>query len=215
MGFEENVFINCPFDEAFYPLLRPLLFTVIYAGLNPRLALERLNSGEPRFQKILRLIDESQYAIHDLSRIKARKAGDLFRLNMPFELGLDVGCREFAGDHRSEKKCLILEAKRHRYQAAISDLSNSDIEVHKNKPDRVVVVVRNWLHSEANVSIAGPTQVWNDFNEFMAADYDDLLVKGFSEIDIRQLPMNELIDHMRTWVRANTTTAKRPTNVST
>jgi hypothetical protein len=201
MGFEDNVFINCPFDDAFYPLLRPLVFTVIYAGLNPCLASGKLNSGEPRFQKIVRLIGESQYAIHDLSRIKARKAGELFRLNMPFELGLDVGCREFAADNRSRKKCLILETKRYRYQAAISDLSNSDIEAHKNKPERIVVAVRNWLHSEANASMAGPTQVWNDFNDFMAADYDDLLSKGFSKNDIRQLPMGELMDHMRAWIQ--------------
>ena len=33
MPFERNVFVNCPFDEAYYPLLRPLLFTIIYVDL--------------------------------------------------------------------------------------------------------------------------------------------------------------------------------------
>src|SRR5258706_1268554 len=95
MAFEESVFINCPFDEEYFPLLRPLLFTVIYLGLTPRIALERKNSGEARFEKICELIRESKYAIHDLSRMKAKKAGDLFRLNMPFELVLDAGCSKF------------------------------------------------------------------------------------------------------------------------
>jgi hypothetical protein len=27
--------------------------------------------------------------------LKARKAGELFRLNMPLELGLDIGCKRF------------------------------------------------------------------------------------------------------------------------
>ena len=40
MAFAKNVFVNCPFDRDFYPLLRPLLFTIIYLGLKPRIALE-------------------------------------------------------------------------------------------------------------------------------------------------------------------------------
>ena len=27
MAFDRNVFINCPFDDGYRPLLRPLLFT--------------------------------------------------------------------------------------------------------------------------------------------------------------------------------------------
>ena len=80
MGFDENVFINCPFDEAFYPLLRPLLFTVIYVGLNPRISLESMDSGQPRIQKIVSLIEESKYGIHDLSRIKAHKGRESRRI---------------------------------------------------------------------------------------------------------------------------------------
>jgi hypothetical protein len=213
VGFDENVFINCPYDDAFYPLLRPMLFTVIYAGLTPRLALEQLNSGEPRFQKIIRLIEESKYAIHDISRIKAKKRGELFRFNMPFELGLDVGCRAFSSDHRSEKRCLILEAKRYRYQAALSDLSNSDIEAHKNKPTQVVIAVRNWLRTEVGVNIAGPTQVWTDFYQFMTDDYDDLSSKGFSNRDIQELPVSELVEHMSDWIRVHAVSGK-PVGVS-
>jgi len=31
-SYEWNVFINCPFDKEYFPLLRPLLFTIIYLG---------------------------------------------------------------------------------------------------------------------------------------------------------------------------------------
>ena len=55
MGFSDNVFVNCPFDEEYLPLLRQLLFTIIYLGLKPRIALEELDSGAPRIQKIIGL----------------------------------------------------------------------------------------------------------------------------------------------------------------
>ena len=103
MAFEDNVFVNCPFDTGYYPLLRPILFTVIYLKLKPRIALERADSGEPRIKKIMELIGESKYGIHDLSRIKAINAGEIFRLNMPFELGVDVGCRAFGTEEQKQK----------------------------------------------------------------------------------------------------------------
>ena len=87
-NYEKNVFINCPFDEEYLSLLRPILFTIIYLGFIPRVPLESFDSGEPRFNKICELIKQSRYGIHDLSRIKARKKGEYFRFNMPFELGL-------------------------------------------------------------------------------------------------------------------------------
>lgn len=78
-SFDRNVFINFPFDEEYLPLLRALLFTILYLGLNPRIALESLDSGRPRIEKVVRLIKESRYAIHDLSRLRAREAGEYSR----------------------------------------------------------------------------------------------------------------------------------------
>ena len=99
MGFEKNVFINCPFDDEYKGLLRALLFSIIDMGFEPRIALESLNSGEARIEKIIKIIQQSQFAIHDLSRIKSKGAGEFYRMNMPFELGLDIeigraSCRE-------------------------------------------------------------------------------------------------------------------------
>lgn len=203
-AFDSNVFINCPYDESFYPLLRPLIFTVIYAGLVPRLALERMDSGEPRIRKIEKLIRESRFAIHDLSRIQAQKQGEFFRLNMPFELGLDVGCRLFGDASQSKKCCLILETERYRYQAAISDLSNSDIRAHGDDPEELVAAVRDWLNCEAAADLPGPSRIWDAFNEFMADDYDNLIAAGYSDKDIRRLPIVELMGRMRPWVATNT-----------
>ena len=50
-SFDKNVFINCPFDEEYYPLLCPLLFTVLRLGFNPRIALERSDSSSPSLRR--------------------------------------------------------------------------------------------------------------------------------------------------------------------
>jgi len=196
MTFEKNVFVNCPFDDKYLPLLRPLLFTITYLGFRPRIALESLDSGEARIRKIVSLIEESKYAIHDLSRLRSEKRGEYYRLNMPFELGLDVGCRTFKGGVHSQKKCLILEAERYRYQAAISDLSNSDIGVHSNNPLEITSQVRNWLNNAANLRADGATKIWGHFTDFMADNYDALKTRGFSDKEIEKLEIGELTDCM-------------------
>lgn len=203
MPFHRNVFINCPFDEEYLPLLRPLLFTVFYVGLNPRITLESLDSGRPRIDKIVRLITQSRYAVHDLSRLQAREAGEYFRLNMPFELGIDVGCRLFRAGCKG-KRCLILETERYRYQAAISDLSNSDIAVHGNDPQTLVLCVRNWLSNQANLHPPGPSRVWGAFFELMGDNCDALRSPGFSsqDIEIEHLPFDELIARKEITVRS-------------
>ena len=134
MPFATNVFVNCPFDAAYRPLLRAILFAVIDLGMTPRIASERLDSGETRISKIMAMIRESRFGIHDLSRLKSSGEGEFFRLNMPFELGLDIGCRAYGSGNLTTKRCLILETDPYRYQAAISDLSNSDIEPHGDDP---------------------------------------------------------------------------------
>jgi hypothetical protein len=90
-GLERSVFINCPFDAEYIPLLRALLFTLTFCGLRPRIASERHDSAEVRISKILAMMRECKYSIHDLSRMEASASHP--RFNMPFELGLDIGMR--------------------------------------------------------------------------------------------------------------------------
>lgn len=203
MGFETNVFVNCPFDDAYLPILRPILFCVIALGMDPRIALERMDSGEPRVEKIVGLIRDSKFGIHDLSRLKADHKGQLFRLNMPFELGLDAGCRTFGSGPHTEKRCLILEAERFRYQAAISDISGSDIAVHGNRPVEALTQVRNWLSVAADLKAPGPTKLWNHFNDFNAIHFRDLADRGYSPKDAKRQPISELLPAMKAWAGLN------------
>jgi hypothetical protein len=199
MAFERSVFINCPFDETYAPILRPILFCILYLGFEPRIAVERLDGGEPRIEKLLELIEDSKFAIHDLSRLKAKRAGEFFRLNMPLELGLDIGCKRFKVGQWQDKKCLILETEKYRYQAALSDLSNSDIEAHGDDPVEALTIVRNWLNNEATLHAQGPTFVWGRFTDFIAETDDVLLGRGYSRRDIDRLPMAEWMQQMRAW----------------
>jgi hypothetical protein len=203
MPFERNVFVNCPFDEAFFPLLRPLLFTIIFLGFKPRIALEASDAGQGRLDKILTLVRESKFGIHDLSRCEAAKAGELYRLNMPFELGLDFGCRTYGRGQLREKKSLVLESQLFRYKAALSDLSGADIEAHQDDPYKVVAAIRNWLRNVAVANAAGAAKIWSAFNDFMAKNYDDLIGEGFSPADVEALPVFELIERMEAWVEEN------------
>jgi hypothetical protein len=206
--FELNVFINCPFDEEYKSLLRPLLFTVVYLGCNPRLASERLNSAENRVDKICELIYESKYGIHDLSRLKSDEVDEIYRLNMPFELGVDYGTREHGSEEMETKKCLILEENPYEYKKALSDLSGVDIKNHNNEADEIVRSVRDWFYETAGFDEADyPKVIWNQFNDFTADLFEDRLTEDIPEEDvvedIERMPVSEYIDSVKEWVSEN------------
>lgn len=204
MSFEKNVFVNCPFDEAYMPLLRPVLFVILDLGMKPKIALESLNSGRSRIDKILTLIRESKYGIHDLSRLQAEKAGEFYRLNMPFELGVDVGCQLFGDGELRQKRCLILEKEKYRYQAAISDLANSDIVAHADSPEMAARHVRNWLNNEAKLRAPGATRIWGRFIDFMTDNFKRLIdQQHYSPEEANNLTIPELLHDMEEWTKLN------------
>lgn len=138
------VFINCPFDDGFKPILRAMVFTIIASGYHPRCALDATDGAEIRVGKIATMIGECDWGIHDLSRIEVDPGG-VPRFNMPMELGLHLGARLLGEGRHRRKRALILDAEAHRYDAALSDISGQDIESHGNDPDQAIRCVRNWL----------------------------------------------------------------------
>lgn len=199
-NFSKNVFINCPFDTDYIPLLRPLLFTILYLGYHPRIASERSDSGEARLQKICQLIEESRIGIHDLSRIRSARREEYYRLNMPFELGIDIGCRKYKGGQATQKKCLILEKEKYRYQKALSDMSGSDIKSHNNNPEEIVRQIRNWFVENESHCANSPTRIWEHFNEFMADFYRERKEAGFTDKDLEMMPIPEYVQFINRWL---------------
>lgn len=199
--FDNCVFINCPFDADFDAMLQAMLFCIVFLGLVPRLARERNDSGEYRLEKIKDLIERSKYSIHDLSRCQATKKGEHYRLNMPFELGIDYGCRQYGGGKHSTKKILILEEKRFRYQAAISDLSGCDIEFHSGSFEIAIRKIRNWLASNGAITDPpGAAKIRDAYYDFQDWYFQKQEAAGFSKDDILDYSTPELLAAMSEWV---------------
>lgn len=203
--FERNVFINCPFDQEYLELLRPLLFTIVSFGYSPRIATERSDSGESRLGKICELVKASKYSIHDLSRVKALKAGELQRMNMPFELGVDYGTRLHGSGRMRTKKFLILEKNRYEIKKALSDISGFDIKHHNDHPPRLVRVTREWFVETVGLrGLPGWKTMWSRFTtEFAFVFYRERLAEGFTDDELNWMPIPEYVTFLKKWVSKN------------
>lgn len=49
-NYDQNVFINCPFDDPYKPLFDAIIFTVYDMGFKPKCAKDVSNAGQPRFK---------------------------------------------------------------------------------------------------------------------------------------------------------------------
>jgi hypothetical protein len=195
----KNVFINCPFDNQYFPLLKALLFTIIYSGLKPLIS-ETSDSGEIRLHKIKDLMLDAQYSIHDLSRIEPLKDGDLPRFNMPFECGIDFGIK-LSNPGQGGKRFLILEKEQYRYQKVISDISGNDIKSHRNEPELLIKAVRDWF-KPAIEGIPIYKSIWLAYCEF-ESDYENALKSsGYNPKEISELTFCDIIENMTIWIES-------------
>lgn len=165
--YEQNVFINCPFDSQYTPLFEAIVFTIADCGFRPVCARERMNSGQIRLEKITELIRDSRYSIHDLSRTEPDERYSLPRFNMPLELGIALGCRNVGPGRQRRKTLLVLDKRRYRYHKFVSDISGQDISEHANRPSRAVEAVRNWLRTESGLAdIPGAEYIVRRYRRF-------------------------------------------------
>ncbi len=193
-----KVFINCPYDNDYFILLKPLLFTLIYIDLIPQIA-ETSDSGEVRLHKIKALMLDSKYSIHDLSRMEPLNAGDLPRFNMPFECGIDFGIK-LTHPNKMAKKFLILEREQFRYQRVISDISGNDIKAHKNDREGIIKATRDWFKL-VMPNIPRHKEIWLAFNEF-DYDYNEILKnENYDLKDINSLTFSDIIEFMHNWIK--------------
>ena len=166
--YAKSVFINCPFDAAYRPLLDALVFAVMDSGCVARSAREISDGAENRLEKIFRIIEGCSYGIHDLSRTELHEQNQLPRFNMPFELGLFLACKRF-GVKQGRKAGLILDRQPHRYQQFISDIAGQDIEAHDNDPSTAIRCVRNWLQTHRpKIAIPGGEAMAQRYAAFQA-----------------------------------------------
>ena len=169
--YNDNVFINCPFDSAYKPLFDAIVFAVHDCGFVARCALEEGDASQVRIDKIYNIIEDCRYGIHDISRTELDEISRLPRFNMPLELGIFLGAKRFGVEDQKRKKCLVMDKEQYRYQKFISDIAGQDIFVHNNTPKEIIRIVRDWLGTASGRrTIPGGGIIWGHYQDFL----DDL-----------------------------------------
>jgi len=165
--YEDNVFINVPFDRRYARLGDAIIFAVYDCGFVCRSALEIEDSGQARVDKILDIIKQSKFGIHDISRAGIDRNTRLPRFNMPLELGFFLGAKRYGDERDQEKRCLILDRAPYRYRNFCSDISGQDIRVHNDQPRDVIRAVRDWLSSHrTELMIPGGKAIFDRYQRF-------------------------------------------------
>jgi hypothetical protein len=199
MSFEKNVFINCPFDNDYRVLIKPLVYSILFLGFNPKLS-QTISSSNIRINGIKEIIRSCKYGIHDLSRSKPMKDGNLPRFNMPYELGLDIGAMEYGSAKLKTKKILILETEKYYYQKIISDIAGQDIENHNDDPYTLITKVRNWFSVNfKKTQIEGQRVIWISYNQFVE-DLNTQLTGKYTSQEIEEMPIADFIKFARDWI---------------
>jgi hypothetical protein len=122
-------------------------------------------------------------------------------MNMPFELGIEYGSRLFGSRRLQNKRCLILEETRYEFMKALSDLSGVDIKSHNNNPINIIRAVRDWFVETVDLrDISSPTVIWGHFTDFTYFFYNKRNAEGFTDEDLKMMPVAEYINYIRKWI---------------
>jgi len=163
----DGVFINVPFDRRYKKLFDALIFAVHECGFVARGAREQDDSSQVRLEKLLDIIGDCRFGIHDLSRVTLDSKNRLPRFNMPLELGIFLGAKRFGGSRHARKSCLILDRDQYRYQIFCSDIGGQDIRAHHNDVRSAVGAVRSWLRTAAGLNgVRGASNMANRYVQF-------------------------------------------------
>ncbi len=197
--YNDNVFLNCPFDSAYKQLFDAMVFAVHDCGFIARCALEEGDASQVRIDKIYDIIADCRYGIHDISRTELDATSSLPRFNMPLELGVFLGAKKFGIDEQKRKNCLILDKEQYRYQQFISDIAGQDVEAHNNNPEAIVTVVRNWLRTASECeTIPSGSIIWEHYQEFMG-DLPQLAQEY--QLKVEELIFNDYTSVVTRWLR--------------
>jgi hypothetical protein len=168
-SYENSVFLNVPFDRKYTRLSNAVVFAVHDCGFAARSALEIEDSGQGRVEKILDIIEQSKFGIHDISRAGIDRTTRLARFNMPLELGFFLGAKRYGSERDRQKRCLVLDRDRYRYRSFCSDIAGQDIQAHNDEPRKAIRAVRDWLSSHrSGVDIPGGKAIFDRYEQFRA-----------------------------------------------
>jgi hypothetical protein len=197
-GYDDRVFINCPFDDAYLPLFHAATFATYFCGFYPTTSLAEDNGLESRIDKIARIIEQCRYGIHDISRTELNPSG-CPRFNMPFELGLFFGARLYGNTGQKTKNALILERSQYSYQQLISDINGIDVKAHEDDPFRIIRHIRNWLSiNSKRKAIPGADLICASYLNFSKRLPNLSSSVGFT--NIKELPFKDFRGIIEEWL---------------
>ncbi len=194
--FASSVFLNCPFDDKYKPLLHAALFAIYDCGFEARHALEDVGGKESRLAKICRLIEQSRWSIHDLSRVELARASRLPRFNMPFECGLAYGAMRFGS--ANQRDMLVMSAMPFQDKASISDLAGIDPSYHRNDPALLIAAVRRFLAAKSAHPVRGAKMIAGRYQRFQTVFLPAALKLHSKGITLREV---QSLDFINDWVR--------------
>lgn len=169
-NYSDNVFVNCPFDAPYNGMFEAIIFTIHDCGFIARCSREENDSGNVRILKIIKIIEECKYGIHDISKADLDATSGLARFNMPLELGIFMGAKSYASlkHYNRDKRILIMDTDQYRYQHFISDLAGQDIIAHNMSIPDLITQIRDFLFSYAKrTTIPGGPYINDRFEVFI------------------------------------------------
>jgi hypothetical protein len=159
----QSVFINCPYDSKYAPLLQGLVFAIMACGFTPRSILEVKAGDELRLERIFSVISGCRFAIHDLSSAGSQPRG----LNLAFELGIFQALQRFGPRLSGRRESLVLIDAKFALNKTLSDIAGMDIRSHEGDPRKLIMVVWDWFRAASGLpDIPSSTSIVKRYAEF-------------------------------------------------
>jgi len=121
-------------------------------------------------------------------------------MNMPFELGLDLGRRRAPDVDTDDKQFLIFENEPYELKRCLSDLAGVDVEFHRNNFQQVIRKLRNFLRVQAGANLPGAAALEGEYFTFQGWMTEKKIWEGHTEDEATELPTQERLDEMVVWM---------------
>jgi len=131
-------------------------------------------------------------------------------MNMPFELGLDMGRRRAPDPETRDKKFLIFEKEPYELKRCLSDLNGVDVAFHREDYQLIIKKLRDFLRVEANCNLPGATALEDEYAIFQGWMTEKKIHEGHTEKEALDLPTQERLDEMHSWMAQGRPTEFQP-----
>jgi hypothetical protein len=180
-----DVFINFPFDPPYEKLFLALIAGLVSLGLNPRSVVE-LTESKDRLRRLIKLIEQCPFSLHDLSRVQLSRTQGTFRVprfNMPFELGLAIAIAR----NDETRQWIVMEALPHRVNQSCSDLDGYDAAIHAGTVAGVFEALLNAFSSRRGVPLSREADLFWVYRRLRLFRREELPTKIYAARPFRRL----------------------------